>query len=536
MNSQAQWMASPPMYQGPPADMAMPGGNMSMFLPVYGRGMQAHQHQGNHGQMQYYMQQAPDMQEQVQQHMQSPMMPSGQSAGSGGAVSIHQVGDHTVLRGPEGVTVPIPMRIRVKDPAVRGNVLYDIPSQKIEPTMGMWEYLEGQHKGGSHRAQCHRATLCKLFLEDRCGQGTKCKSFHIDRHMIEAMRMENNVEFDQSFLTEVAVVTPDGCVSAVRYKNIIRSKGLDVYKANLPGRQCVPPARVCSHFAATMACPDERNCDFIHIKPTDLKDSIRRTPCCFNHGDASTESALNVSEVVDVKGKASGGTWRLCMRHVALTNGGAKRLGSGALGIHDICAMHVKSRCKFGRGCDRVHICRHWATEVGLSAQLNTRMAATAVGRTFLHTNPQNMGQGASSLSPGSTSCGTARSHPPSPSGYSLYSVSSEAELSPLTAKIMNGVGIRHCPSAAGMSSSGFISSQMSAMNTSFLTTSTPSSPEPDDENPPLTTSSSATSMKRLGAFPAVHNSSPADSDDDEPGFDLLDDPTESLLNLISEN
>eukprot|EP01064_Diplonema_japonicum_P031252 TRINITY_DN5526_c0_g1_i1.p1 TRINITY_DN5526_c0_g1~~TRINITY_DN5526_c0_g1_i1.p1 ORF type:complete len:467 (+),score=77.56 TRINITY_DN5526_c0_g1_i1:61-1401(+) len=345
--------------------------------------------------------------------------PQGFSRYQGGSKQVVMIGKW--LKGPDGESVMMPDEVKVKDPAVRGNVLYDVPSDKVETTYGLWEYLDGQAKGGVHRTQCHRATLCKLFLEGRCGQGSKCKSFHIDAGFVHSKRKECNVEFDESFLTEVAVETFDGTIAAVRYKSIGRTKGLDAYKTALPNMKVVTPAKLCYNYCTHMVCDKDRACDMIHVKPLDLKESIRRTPCCYSHGDLAMASIGRcLDEVVEVKKGNGTGSWVLPLYSIAMTAGGTKRL-RGAMTVADICSMHVKSRCKFGRGCDRVHVCRAWAFNVGLSALLASRPAppsgkfsqgGTPVS-SYLST-PQT-----GNLSPGNLSI---KSHPPSPSAYSLLS------------------------------------------------------------------------------------------------------------------
>eukprot|EP01061_Rhynchopus_euleeides_P031172 TRINITY_DN5164_c0_g1_i3.p1 TRINITY_DN5164_c0_g1~~TRINITY_DN5164_c0_g1_i3.p1 ORF type:complete len:466 (+),score=196.50 TRINITY_DN5164_c0_g1_i3:351-1748(+) len=281
------------------------------------------------------------------------------------------------LRGPDGDDVIVPAIITVKDPAVRGNIQYKTPSSKIRPTFGMWEYLAAQKKGKA--AQCHRATICKLYLDDRCGHGMKCKSFHIQREFVEAMRRENKVEFDQSFLTEVAVECGDGTVCAIRYNSIGRTKGLDNYKSMLSGLSVVPPAQLCQSFATGETCSMDRACTRLHVKPADLKECIRRTPCCYRHGDKSAMSIIT-PDVITITGDA-GATYTLQSTHLSLTAGCSKRLTNRNLTITDVCVAHVKTRCKYGRGCDRLHVCRAWSSEVGLMLALNHRGAMGRVGQ-----------------------------------------------------------------------------------------------------------------------------------------------------------
>eukprot|EP01060_Flectonema_neradi_P035087 TRINITY_DN633_c5_g1_i1.p1 TRINITY_DN633_c5_g1~~TRINITY_DN633_c5_g1_i1.p1 ORF type:complete len:508 (+),score=109.72 TRINITY_DN633_c5_g1_i1:70-1524(+) len=331
-----------------------------------------------------------------------------------------------VLKGADGTTVPIPWKIKVKDPAVRGNILYDTPSSKIEPTYGLWEYLDSQQRGGAHKLQCHRATLCKLYLEDRCGQGSKCKSFHVDKHFVQESRSSMNVEFDNSFLTEVAVLTPGGIVASIRYKAIGRTKGLDAYKAMLPTVKIVPPATLCPLYCRGFVCEAERNCEHIHIKQCDVKESIRRTPCCYRHGDSTMQNRITDNNPVEVRSK-TGSSWSLPLHCIALTTGWVRRV-STVVASTDLCAMHVKSRCKFGRGCDRIHVCRQWASESGVLSSLSNRVATNRPSSGYEPQNPSILVPTTSQLSPSS---GTPISYPPSPSGFSLVSLSSEVETTP---------------------------------------------------------------------------------------------------------
>ena len=324
-----------------------------------------------------------------------------------------------VLKGADGSTVQIPWRIKVKDPAVRGNILYDTPSSKIEPTYGLWEFLDSQQRGGAHKLQCHRATLCKLYLEDRCGQGSKCKSFHVEKQFVQESRSSMNVEFDNSFLTEVAVLTPGGIIASIRYKAIGRTKGLDNYKAMLPGMKIVPPATLCPLYCRGFVCEAERNCEHIHIKQCDVKESIRRTPCCYKHGDSTMQNRISTDGQVEVRSKTGTG-WSLPLQRIALTTGWVRRTPN-IIATTDICAMHVKSRCKFGRGCDRIHVCRQWATESGILPCLSNRVAPNRTSNNFDSPHPAVLIPSGNQVSP-------THSYPPSPSGYSLLSVSSEID------------------------------------------------------------------------------------------------------------
>ena len=413
------------------------------------------------------------------------------------------------LKGPDGTNVLIPSEFKVKDPAVRGNVLYDTPSSKIQPTYGMWEFLSGQSQG---KTGCHRATICKLFLDDRCGQGSRCKSFHMDKAFVEEMRRKHNVEFDQSFLTEVAVESYDGTVSAMRYKAIGRTKGLDSYKATLCGRDVVPPAQLCPTYSLNGECQLDRMCPRIHVRPSDMKECIRRTPCCFRHGDKNASHIVDQTPIT-IKGVSS----KIPGNHIALTTGVTRKLDAKAktLNIFDLCVMHVKSRCKFGRTCDRVHICRIWAAEAGLVSLLGAREQNSTPQSNGL--TPQNSGlTSLNSLTPLTTqlsglSLGVdTRRQPPSPSAFSLASLSSSCMSASMNSHpCLPVVTTRVHPIESNLS--------LPCADKEDTTART----QDDDER--TTSSSGLSNSRRLSAFPCMNEDSEAADDyADMPHIDLL--------------
>eukprot|EP00755_Sulcionema_specki_P012026 Sspe_Gene.50340::Locus_27934_Transcript_1_1_Confidence_1.000_Length_2032::g.50340::m.50340 len=345
--------------------------------------------------------------------------PNHSSISTPNAASIPTPTSSMWVTGPDGKRLPIPAKIKVKDPAVKGNVQYDVPASKITPTYGLWEYLDGtasQLSKGGRGVQVHRATLCKLYLEDRCSRDSKCKSFHLDRDFVAQMREEMKVEFDDSFLTEVVVETSDGSILAVRYNALGKTKGLEDYKMGLRGPYPIHPIRMCRAFDESV-CELDRMCSLVHVKSSEFKENVCRTPCCYKHGDRTTAGALNMDGSTEVKGR--GMTWTLPHEALAYTNGVAKGMRT-AIGLSDICSMHIRSRCKFGRACDRLHVCRSWASTSGISGVLASRTSRF---------NGTALQLGGSTHSLGSSlNCNTPKgacAHPPSPSTFSLISAAS---------------------------------------------------------------------------------------------------------------
>eukprot|EP01062_Namystynia_karyoxenos_P029425 TRINITY_DN2210_c0_g1_i1.p2 TRINITY_DN2210_c0_g1~~TRINITY_DN2210_c0_g1_i1.p2 ORF type:complete len:515 (+),score=141.08 TRINITY_DN2210_c0_g1_i1:85-1629(+) len=264
--------------------------------------------------------------------------------------------------------------IRVKDPAMKGNIHYDVPMSMIQPTAGLSEFLEGTGPGKQH----HKACICKLWMEERCGQGNKCKSFHVCRDLVKAERGRCGAELDDTFLTEVAVDAGDGRIFAVGYNAVMRTRGLDCYRDShnrVKGSgsgSAVTPITLCPHHtpAGSGACPYDKGCQCLHLKPQErqLRETRQRTPCCKKHGDASV--GTEHSARIEIHAMNNQKSWTLPADRVALTTWlqRARRGEPITACVNDICVMHVRSRCKFGRTCEKLHLCRDWAEQMGLFA------------------------------------------------------------------------------------------------------------------------------------------------------------------------
>eukprot|EP01059_Diplonema_ambulator_P036743 TRINITY_DN930_c1_g1_i2.p1 TRINITY_DN930_c1_g1~~TRINITY_DN930_c1_g1_i2.p1 ORF type:complete len:394 (+),score=53.31 TRINITY_DN930_c1_g1_i2:59-1183(+) len=254
--------------------------------------------------------------------------------------------------------------VSIKDPAVKGNVLYDVSVDKIAPSQGLKEYLEaeGRDEGKRHS---HRACICKLWMEGRCGQGTKCKSFHVDPQLVNYLRAEKGVEFDTSFLSELIVQHPSGDIFAVRYTAACKTKGLEAYKDQAQIR--IIPFPLCPDFTSSGgSCPKDRSCNAIHIKRNELKEyseGKQKTPCCAVHGDMPCPVPEGMQYVIL---QNEHGLVHVPIDRVATTTGATRVTPSNPIPVEALCSIHARSRCKFGRSCTKLHICRDFAKEHGL--------------------------------------------------------------------------------------------------------------------------------------------------------------------------
>eukprot|EP01060_Flectonema_neradi_P028274 TRINITY_DN37_c0_g2_i4.p1 TRINITY_DN37_c0_g2~~TRINITY_DN37_c0_g2_i4.p1 ORF type:complete len:361 (+),score=61.50 TRINITY_DN37_c0_g2_i4:79-1161(+) len=230
--------------------------------------------------------------------------------------------------------------VQIRDPMAKGDVFYDIPLDKIIPTAAL-------------KGKGHRSCLCRLFLKGRCGQRKKCKSYHVDPEYIEQLRQEQGVEIEKNFITEVVVFDSRGVVFAVRFPAVMRTKGLEEYKVEFSSGQ-ITPRRLC----ASTDCEDGEDCPFIHVKEAELQalNAKRlRTPCCSQHGD---RHEIRKDALVQLR---PGNNPIVIPSALIAANDGAKRVERGQLlGIRDVCMPHITGRCKYGKSCGHLHICRVW--------------------------------------------------------------------------------------------------------------------------------------------------------------------------------
>eukprot|EP01060_Flectonema_neradi_P007057 TRINITY_DN1488_c0_g1_i1.p1 TRINITY_DN1488_c0_g1~~TRINITY_DN1488_c0_g1_i1.p1 ORF type:complete len:331 (+),score=50.77 TRINITY_DN1488_c0_g1_i1:42-995(+) len=239
--------------------------------------------------------------------------------------------------------LPLKGHVQIKDPLAKGDVIYDIPLTKIYETAGL-------------RGKGHRSCLCRLYLEGRCGQGRKCKSFHVDRTYISELRAAMGVEIEHNFITEVVVFEEDqsGITTfAVRFPAVMKTKGLDDYRQAHSNNEIIPK-RLCD----ATRCKYGELCDNIHVKELELKalnTKRLRTPCCQHHGDRH-----HLSLAASIKHAHSNELVIIPAHFLALTEC-LKRISRGQiLTIRDICIPHINGRCKYGKSCGHLHVCRVW--------------------------------------------------------------------------------------------------------------------------------------------------------------------------------
>ena len=239
---------------------------------------------------------------------------------------------------------------QLKDPQAKGDTVYHIPSNEVEPTVGM-------------KGKNFKGCLCRLHLENACRQGKKCKSYHVNINYIKKMREQYNVVLDTDFLTEVVVCTVVDktlLVFAVKYPAVFRTRGLIEYRKAHARGQHIHPHRLCNDFRLGN-CPLAGNCRHIHVKPSEIKGlnpKRLRTPCCANHGDVHNGSPMKVSLQLE-----SGNQISLPMDCVAENEAllKASRMHSeSTFTLRDLCMPHITGRCKYGKSCGNLHVCRSW--------------------------------------------------------------------------------------------------------------------------------------------------------------------------------
>ena len=241
----------------------------------------------------------------------------------------------------------------IKDPMVKGDVVYEVPSRFISLTAGL-------------KGKGHRSCLCRLFLEGRCGQGSKCKSFHVDRRYVEQKRRELGVELEENFITEV-VVSDGRTVFAVRFPAVLRTRGLDDYRNDFANKK-FKPKPLCPHHDpnALSACTADKDCPFIHVKHAELHSlnlKRLRTPCCKHHGDSALK-LIGSATVMD-----GSQTIEIPFDRLAYDESIHKIKKNKIFTMRDVCRPHITSRCKYGRSCGNLHVCRQWWAERELKSR-----------------------------------------------------------------------------------------------------------------------------------------------------------------------
>ena len=237
----------------------------------------------------------------------------------------------------------------IKDPFAKTHMSYEVPLSQIERTVGFDDHYNAML--GGEKKSSHRACLCGLYLKGRCGQSSKCKSFHVNKDFVAMMRKKNCVEVEDNFMREVVVRnTTTNRVFAVRFTAVLRTRALDKAKRNARSGR-IAPINLCRMYnpglGKTGVCPDDRNCEYIHVKHSELRDLDEyrlRTPCCGSHGDRGYTKDITLCGIKVPHDK------------IAQTAGSESN-------SHQLCTPHVNSRCKFGRSCPNLHVCRDFVSK-----------------------------------------------------------------------------------------------------------------------------------------------------------------------------
>ena len=265
--------------------------------------------------------------------------------------------------------------IHIKDPMTK-DLVHEVPSSYISPTSG-------------HRGKGHRPCLCRLYLEGRCGQGKKCKSYHVDKDFIAKKRAEHGVVIETSFITEVVVYedTADKqIVFAVRFPAVHRTKGLDSYRSDF-SKEIINPKKLCESFRETGKCPVGAECPDIHVKAVELnglKKRRLRTPCCAHHGDRFESDLTTVTLVVS---EDTSTVRDVPLSRLAENDAISKTEKEKVFALTDVCRPHITGRCKYGKSCENLHVCRVWfannveskSTEVSRTENSDTYSASSGV-------------------------------------------------------------------------------------------------------------------------------------------------------------
>ena len=233
--------------------------------------------------------------------------------------------------------------IQIRDPMAKNDISYDIPSSKIIPTAAL-------------KNKNHRSCLCILYLKGRCGQGSKCKSYHVEKELISDLRTEFGVEINENFITEVVVfdiIESKQLIFAVRFPAVMRTKGLDDYRRDFSNGR-ISPMKLCN----VVDCDHGEECKSIHIKETEqrsLKTKTLRTPCCEQHGD---RHHIRLGAAIQTHPT---GIPLVIPSNLLAWNEAARRIAKGHMfTIRDVCKPHITGRCKYGKSCGHLHVCRVW--------------------------------------------------------------------------------------------------------------------------------------------------------------------------------
>ena len=267
----------------------------------------------------------------------------------------------TIVAAPL-VSMPLVSSIKgcipIKDPMAKHLTVYDVPFDKIIPTAGL-------------KGKGHRSCLCMLFLKGRCGQGKKCKSFHVDRVFVEKMRLEHGVEIEENFITEVVVFNSNNLVFAVRFPAVTKTRGLDEYRRAFSNGTHVP-MKLCD----SSTCADGESCKHIHIKEAELQSlNTRRlrTPCCGQHGDRHDIKDCAVYRL-------PGSNTISIPSNMLAWNEASKRIARGHIfSAREICKPHITGRCKYGKSCGHLHVCRIWWKQCGDQSANQTNVTSASV-------------------------------------------------------------------------------------------------------------------------------------------------------------
>ena len=255
----------------------------------------------------------------------------------------------------------------IKDPSAKNAVSYSVPLSKLKSTLGLTECLSGNTRSLHPPRPC----ICRLFLEGRCGQGERCKSFHVDPDFVAACRKEGTVQLEDNFLSEVVVSMHDDTVYAVRFTAVMATKGFEQYK-KAAREGVIRAARLCPAHNPGLgqigSCPTKR-CPNIHVKHCELRDLTEnrlRTPCCVSHGDTRPAHGTGGPQPAFVV--IGDKQWGVDPEKTAWTS----YVFKSAMQAPEICLLHITSRCKYGRSCDKAHVCRVWAKQAGLMQALHS--------------------------------------------------------------------------------------------------------------------------------------------------------------------
>eukprot|EP00755_Sulcionema_specki_P013928 Sspe_Gene.55325::Locus_30431_Transcript_1_1_Confidence_1.000_Length_1322::g.55325::m.55325 len=352
--------------------------------------------------------------------------------------------------------------VLVKDPQVKGNTMYNVPREFLEMTQGLKDHaalsLEQQQE------KERRPRMCCLYLEGNCRQMANCRSFHVDPKYVERMRKERGVASDNSsFITEV-MVRYEGGVVAIPYNKVQRNAALEEYRrqAALGNIKAVPFCNLEDH------CPNVRQCRMIHVDK--VSEVVMRTPCCVKHGDEGLPCHFNLT-VVDGETHRRFSLPPDCLAHTERSMSLQSQPPPVEVPSSDICGMHAQSRCKFGRKCQKLHVCRDWVQNQKLKVVLPPCGAATPIPA---FNTPSPVAQINVSLpTPFVSQSALAPPSPSSPMGLIGHPQA-------------NGIGVKTCPSPATVTRPIYVMfGGMMLYPVPSIQHQQPQVPPPEDDLPP---------------------------------------------------